>query len=244
MALATIPSYGDASEDDEEEAAAGGGGGGWVEMAWRLGKRVAIAGAAFIAAPIVVPSYCAASTVGLALSVPFGLYLATMAATEKVMSSLLPPASLAEPDEDEGEERFIVDVEEEGEEGETPVAEQEVMAPQSKRTSTTELSLEAQTEPLTLEEDKEEEGGYVEPSMVVKTSPYERLERKDMIWEEISALRTIMGYRAPLRSSTVEELRALYIFTGVEPPISLKDPSNMMEIQDKLQFLKLLVGVK
>lgn len=65
-----------------------------------------------------------------------------------------------------------------------------------------------------------------------------------MIWEEISSLRTIMGYRAALRSSTVEELRALYIFTGVEPPISLKDPSNMMEIQDKLRFLKLLVGVK
>ncbi|CAD5186741.1 unnamed protein product [Musa acuminata subsp. malaccensis] len=232
MALETIPSSGDASEDDEEEAAAGGGR-GWVEMAWRLGKRVAIAGAAFTAAPIVIPSYCVASTVGLALSVPFGLYLATMAATEKVMSSLLPPASLAEPEEEEGEERFIVDVEEEGEEGETPVAEQEAMAPQSKQTSATEPSMDAQTETLTLE-----------PSMVVKTSPYERHERKDMIWEEISALRTIMGYRDALRSSTVEELRALYIFTGVEPPISLKDPSNMMEIQDKLRFLKLLVGVK
>ncbi|CAL9059998.1 uncharacterized protein LOC135624265 [Musa acuminata AAA Group] len=241
MALETIPSSGDASEDDEEEAVAGGGR-GWVEMAWRLGKRVAIAGAAFTAAPIVIPSYCVASTVGLALSVPFGLYLATMAATEKVMSSLLPPASLAEPDEGEGEERFIVDVEEEGEERETPVAEQE--APQSKQTSATEPSMDAQTEPLTLEDDNEEEGGYVEPSMVVKTSPYERHERKDMIWEEISSLRTIMGYRAALRSSTVEELRALYIFTGVEPPISLKDPSNMMEIQDKLRFLKLLVGVK
>ncbi|THU52310.1 hypothetical protein C4D60_Mb10t02660 [Musa balbisiana] len=243
MALETIPSSGDASEDDEEEAAAGGGR-EWVEMAWRLGKRVAIAGAAFTAAPIVIPSYCVASTVGLALSVPFGLYLATMAATEKVMSSLLPPASLAEPDEEEGEERFIVDVEEEGEEGETAVAEQEAMAPLSKQTSATEPSMDAQTESLTLEDDKEEEGGYVEPSMVVKTSPYERHERKDMIWEEISALRTIMGYRAALRSSTVEELRALYIFTGVEPPISLKDHSNMMEIQDKLQFLKLLVGVK
>ncbi|KAJ8480391.1 hypothetical protein OPV22_024118 [Ensete ventricosum] len=240
MALERIPSSGEASEDGEEEAAAGEGR-GWVEMALRLGKRVAIAGAALTAAPIVIPSYCVASTVGLALSVPFGFYLASMAATENVMSSLLPPASLAEPDEEEGEERFIVDVEE----GETPVAEQEAMAaPQSKRTSTTESSMDAQMEPLTLEKDKEEEKGYVKPSMVVKPSLYERVERKDMIWEEISALRTIMGYRAALRSSTVEELRALYIFTGVEPPISLKDPSNMMEIQDKLQFLKLLVGVK
>lgn len=67
--------------------------------------------------------------------------------------------------------------------------------------------------------------------------------REEKIWEQISALRTVVGYKAALRSSFVEELRALYLFTGIEPPVSLKDPFDPMEVDDKLCLLKSLVGL-
>jgi len=67
---------------------------------------------------------------------------------------------------------------------------------------------------------------------------------EEMIWEQIYAVRTIVGYKAALQSSLIDELKALYLFTGVEPPVSLREASDVMEIGNKLDFLKSVIGVK
>ncbi|PSS05042.1 Retrotransposon-like protein [Actinidia chinensis var. chinensis] len=67
---------------------------------------------------------------------------------------------------------------------------------------------------------------------------------EDKIREQINALRTIVGYKVVPHEILVEELKALYIFTGVEPPASFKSPSDLVEVNDKLQFLMSIVGVK
>ena len=67
---------------------------------------------------------------------------------------------------------------------------------------------------------------------------------EDKIREQINALRTIVGYKVVPREILVEELKALYIFTGVEPPASFESPSDLVEVNDKLQFLMSIVGVK
>ncbi|KAK4835802.1 hypothetical protein QYF36_014757 [Acer negundo] len=62
---------------------------------------------------------------------------------------------------------------------------------------------------------------------------------EEKIWEKIEAMRTIVGYKAARQATCLEELKALYLFTGVEPPASFKDPCN-----EKLRFLMSIVGVK
>lgn len=67
-------------------------------------------------------------------------------------------------------------------------------------------------------------------------------ERK--IWEQIVGMRKIVGYKAAKQATCFEELKALYLFTGVEPPSSFKDPCDLQEINDKLRFLMSIIGVK
>ena len=54
----------------------------------------------------------------------------------------------------------------------------------------------------------------------------------------------IAGYKAAPNTNYIEELKALYLFTGVEPPPSIKNSSDLIEVNDKLRFLKSIVGVK
>ncbi|TVU25656.1 hypothetical protein EJB05_28160, partial [Eragrostis curvula] len=77
----------------------GGGGGGeesWaralLRRGWDLSLKAAIAGAAVTAAPVVGPPIIILSIAGVALSVPFAAYLASLAATDRLMGALLPPA--------------------------------------------------------------------------------------------------------------------------------------------------------
>ncbi|KAK3229215.1 hypothetical protein Dsin_001096 [Dipteronia sinensis] len=69
---------------------------------------------------------------------------------------------------------------------------------------------------------------------------------EEKIWEKIEAMRTIVGYKAARQATCLEELKALYFFTGVEPPASFKDPcTDLMEVNnEKLRFLMSIVGVK
>ena len=67
---------------------------------------------------------------------------------------------------------------------------------------------------------------------------------EEKIREQIDALRTIVGYNVAPHEILVEELKALYIFTGVEPPASFKSLSDLVEVNDKLQVLMSIVGVK
>ena len=69
-------------------------------------------------------------------------------------------------------------------------------------------------------------------------------ESEEKIWEQIMAMRAIVGYKAPVSRTCGEELKALYIFTGVEPPSSFKDPSDLMEVSSRLRFLMSIIGVK
>lgn len=57
-------------------------------------------------------------------------------------------------------------------------------------------------------------------------------------------MRTLVGHTAARQGTYTEELKALYIFTGVEPPASFKDSSDLAEVSDKLRFLMSIVGVK
>lgn len=72
----------------------------------------------------------------------------------------------------------------------------------------------------------------------------EDFDRVEKIWEEIHAVRKIVGYTQDPHPSYAEEIKALYVFTGVEPPGSLKDTFDMVKAKDKLEFLKVVVGVK
>lgn len=67
---------------------------------------------------------------------------------------------------------------------------------------------------------------------------------EEKIWEQIHAMRTIVGYKVAPQSSAAEELKALYIFTGVEPPASSKGPVDPTDINEKLHFLMSIIGVK
>ncbi|KAK1269172.1 hypothetical protein QJS04_geneDACA006264 [Acorus gramineus] len=84
----------------------------------------------------------------------------------------------------------------------------------------------------------------VESTMSPPAIAHEELYDEQKIWEQVEALRRIVGYGDALQTSYVEELKALYIFTGVEPPTSFKDPSSLVEVNDKLRFLKSVIGVK
>ncbi|XAR48355.1 hypothetical protein NMG60_11031162 [Bertholletia excelsa] len=67
---------------------------------------------------------------------------------------------------------------------------------------------------------------------------------EEKIWASMKALQTVVGYKAKPLASCVEELKALYIFAGVEPPTSFKSPTDLVEVHEKLLFLMSIVGVK
>ncbi|XP_021772382.1 uncharacterized protein LOC110736472 [Chenopodium quinoa] len=67
---------------------------------------------------------------------------------------------------------------------------------------------------------------------------------EDKIWEQINAMRTIVGYKDAPHFSCAEELKALYVFTGVEPPATCKGPADLADINENLHFLMSIVGVK
>ncbi|KAI3470335.1 hypothetical protein Pfo_026998 [Paulownia fortunei] len=67
----------------------------------------------------------------------------------------------------------------------------------------------------------------------------------EKIWKKIDAIRVIVGFKAPRRPSYFEELKALYLFTGIEPPSSSSmDPSDSTEFYNKLCFLMSVIGLK
>ncbi|XP_008787783.2 cilia- and flagella-associated protein 251-like [Phoenix dactylifera] len=344
-----VPSSQDDAKDDEdeeqnEEDEAGGGGGGgkgrWSGVGSAmlgLGKKAAIAGAALTSAPVVVPPLFLFSALGLAFSVPFGIFFAGVACTDKLMQALLPPPSPRSQEQEEEEvdvlaeereKKEVIEEEEKEVAGEKEVEEEEEEKEVEGEKEGTEVEEkeEVKEEQREVEEEKREEEGRrlteneeeneaekgeevvmrwegeggrviereeqamsarpfqaeiessrlssayasaVEDQSAVETtdeaksecsaehgpeakagaaverpSDDEGIYSEEKIWEQISALQTIVGYKSALRSSCVEELRALYLFTGVEPPASLKDPFDPLEVNDKLCFLKYLVGLE
>lgn len=82
------------------------------------------------------------------------------------------------------------------------------------------------------------------PMQADKAPSSEVLLKEAKIWEQIDAMRAIVGYKAAPQRTCIEELEALYIFTGVEPRASFKDPSDIADVNHKLRFLMSIVGVK
>ncbi|CAN6218695.1 unnamed protein product [Urochloa humidicola] len=67
---------------------------------------------------------------------------------------------------------------------------------------------------------------------------------EEQLREQLDTLRTITGYRLATSLTLEADLAGLYVFVGVEPPASSRDPSDLTEINMKLQFLKSIIGVE
>ncbi|KAM5561846.1 hypothetical protein ABKV19_022439 [Rosa sericea] len=71
------------------------------------------------------------------------------------------------------------------------------------------------------------------------------LNKEDKIWKQIDAIRSIVGYKVITpHASYMEELKVLYMFTGVEPPTSFNDPPDLEQVDNKLRFLMSIIGLK
>ncbi|XP_022719613.1 titin-like [Durio zibethinus] len=78
----------------------------------------------------------------------------------------------------------------------------------------------------------------------IDTASNETLYSEEKIWEQMNALRTVVGYKGARQEKCIEELKALYHFTGIEPPASFNDTCDLVEVNAKLRFLMSVVGVK
>ncbi|OWM72337.1 hypothetical protein CDL15_Pgr018222 [Punica granatum] len=89
-----------------------------------------------------------------------------------------------------------------------------------------------------------EKSSGIHPVKGTNLPSQERTDGNEKIWKQIEALWVMVGYKATQQATCLEELKALYLFTGVEPPESFKDISDQDELNDKLRFLMSIVGVK
>ncbi|KAK8938201.1 hypothetical protein KSP40_PGU016506 [Platanthera guangdongensis] len=182
-----------------------------LRRGWWIGKRVAIAGAAITSAPIILPPILVLSILGIAISLPYGIYLAVYACADKIMRALLP-------------------LPERKRENDPPNLSQE-------RLSVVEVRGEAKSdESLEEIQPKELMEGQREQS--------QRVQDEERLWDQIYAMRTIIGSKAMVRASIGEELTALFLSVGMEPPLSLKNSPVLSDIIDGLRVLKSVIGVK
>ncbi|XP_022897991.1 calponin homology domain-containing protein DDB_G0272472-like isoform X1 [Olea europaea var. sylvestris] len=72
----------------------------------------------------------------------------------------------------------------------------------------------------------------------------EVLLNEEKIWTQIDAVKAIVGYREQRSASIYEEVKALYLFTGVEPPSSSEESSDVAEVYGSLRLLMSVIGVK
>ncbi|KAL2511694.1 hypothetical protein Adt_17294 [Abeliophyllum distichum] len=72
----------------------------------------------------------------------------------------------------------------------------------------------------------------------------EGLLSDEKVWTQIDAIKAIIGYREPRFASIYDEVKALYLFTGVEPPSSFEESSGVGEVYENLRFLMSVIGVK
>lgn len=343
-------------EDEEVITVKPGGestGAAVLRRGWWIGKRVALAGAAITSAPIILPPLLVLSILGLALSLPYGIYLAGYACTDKIMRALLPlPPSRGEYgktneseyalesgfEEKVGENKEMVkgvdlkndtatgsdenrnaDVsperngslkspycvavmypaEESKRETDPPNLNQEHLSVVEVRGEAKSDETLEEIQPKELMEGRREEDrgedektldisngvlakekglpenysrevesvglnsdnldrfASMEDSSVAKSgvnvgsgsgtgvhSDDERVQDEERLWDQIFAMRTIIGSKAMVQASLGEELTALFISVGVEPPLSLKNAPELSEIIDGLRVLKSVVGVK
>lgn len=70
---------------------------------------------------------------------------------------------------------------------------------------------------------------------------------EEQIWERMEALRTVVGYSVARSDTYAEELKALYVFTGVvQPPRSQlmnQDGHAIANVSVGLRFLMSVIGI-
>lgn len=71
---------------------------------------------------------------------------------------------------------------------------------------------------------------------------------EEKIWEKMEALRKVVGYSVARSATYAEELKALYVFTGViEPPQSSflinQDSHDIANVCVRLRFLMSVIGI-
>ncbi|XP_078447586.1 uncharacterized protein LOC144716335 [Wolffia australiana] len=81
---------------------------GFLGRTWRLAKTVALTGAVISSAPLLLPPLLLASTVSFAFAIPFGVYFAGYACTEKVMASLVSPSSTHVQEQEEEQKELLM----------------------------------------------------------------------------------------------------------------------------------------
>ncbi|XP_075498178.1 uncharacterized protein LOC142536750 [Primulina tabacum] len=92
---------------------------------------------------------------------------------------------------------------------------------------------------------KNEEAHRLEGDRIVSDAEsVEGSSEDEKIWRKIDLIRAIVGFKTPRHPSYFEELKELYAFTGIEWPPLVKDPSELTEFNNKLQFLMSVIGVK
>ncbi|XP_010496609.1 PREDICTED: uncharacterized protein LOC104773659 isoform X2 [Camelina sativa] len=70
------------------------------------------------------------------------------------------------------------------------------------------------------------------------------LYSEEQIWTKIEALRKVVGYSAARRTTYLEELKALYMFTGVEMPTSTLENQDIAKVTEGLSFLMSVIGIQ
>lgn len=69
---------------------------------------------------------------------------------------------------------------------------------------------------------------------------------EEQIWEKMEALRKVVGYSVARSATYAEELKALYVFTGVvEPPRSRlnQESHDIAHASVRLRFLMSVIGI-
>lgn len=269
----------------------------WIwSKAVSVGKKVLTAGVVVSSAPLLVPSLFVASTLAFLSSVPFCLFLANYACTQKVMSTLLPDTEetggVDKEDDDESEfDEYSKIGHGEGAAGvgeaalfrgkEEPVPiqveENEEMAKES--TSLLEKirdegRTDKETSERTLQDDKKSgnaKSEEVQEQPEKREAPETRREgetgatktetstgkddeetssnevySEEQLWETMETLRKVVGYSVARSATCAEELKALYVFTGVvEPPRSSlnQDTYDIAHLTIRLRFLMSVIGI-
>lgn len=70
---------------------------------------------------------------------------------------------------------------------------------------------------------------------------------EEQIWEKMEVLRKVVGYSVARSSTCAEELKALFVFTGVvEPPrssLNHLDTRQLANLTLRLRFLMSVIGI-
>ncbi|CAF2138362.1 unnamed protein product [Brassica napus] len=257
----------------------------WIwSKAVSVGKKVLTAGVVVSSAPLLFPPLVVASTIAFISSVPFCLFLANYACTQKIMRTLLPPneetssgiekdeysfeaaklghgaAGMAEFD---GAEPVLIPSEEDEEMAKESTRMIEKIRDEGrseKEVQDGEKSGDAKPEKVQDQTAKQEalktgrEGWELESTTTTEASTGKEEETssnevysEEKIWEKMEELRKVVGYSVARSATYAEELKALYVFTGVvEPPQSSlmnQDSHDIANVCVRLRFLMSVIGI-